>query len=155
MAAELIRIALIVVIVEVGAYVTILTEFTQLITKIMLSFWSARVISFTSPTMVAVVVVVALTAVVGIDVDRRVGIDVDRCINGLDNVLLHLLFTDWFQLTTCGVASVVVRSTMPKLTTRVPRGCGPRVCKSIVDLLLNLGVGDLESRLNPSHLFGI
>src|SRR5688572_3349122 len=76
-AAELILIALVVVIVEVGAYVTVLMEFMQLIVMITLPFWLATVIKPASPFMVVVVIVVTLAAVVDVVIDGRVGIDVD------------------------------------------------------------------------------
>lgn len=65
--------------------------------------------------------------------------------------LLHLFFTDWLHSTSRAVvASMVVGSTVPRLAPGVSGSGGPGVCGPAMGSLLDLGVGDLKMRPDPS-----
>lgn len=137
-AAELILVALIVAIVEVGMNITVLIKVTQLFTKIPLPFWSAMVIVASTATGVVDVVVV-LTDIVDIVVDGRVGVDVDGrvgrwvgivvswWVGRLDSILLHLFLMDWIQPTRRTFVLTVVGSAMLRPAPRMSRRCGQRI----------------------------
>lgn len=129
-----------VVVVEFGVEVMAIVEVARLIMEIMLPTWSAAVHFIANTAATAVVIVAALMVVVGVVDDRWVG------------VLLHLFFGDWLHPTSCAVVLAVVGYAMPRLAPTVSGSYGPRRCGPTVGLLLDLGVGDLESCPDPSDL---
>ena len=61
------------------------------------------------------------------------------------------IFMDWLHPTSRAVvASMVVGSTVPGLAPRVSGSGGPGVCGPAMGPLLDLGVGDLKMRPDPS-----
>lgn len=97
-AADFILIALVMAIVEVSAYVTVLTELTQFLVEVASRFWLAIGICSASPAVVAVVIVVALSVIVCIDVNKRVGIAIDRRVG----VTIDRRLAGWLTLLMAG-----------------------------------------------------